>query len=92
MTEGTLDSGSAMRSVEASGTIEITSIRSETLCHKESSGRCLAELTAGPRHEVRWTALEEPRRRKRGSSAEGPWSQVGTDSGIRPVFCLLPVF
>ena len=65
MTDGTLDSGSATRSVEASGRIGISSIRSETSWHKESSGRCWAELTAGPSHEVRWTALEEPRRRKR---------------------------
>jgi len=43
------------------------------------------ELTAGGRHEVRLTALEEPWRRKRGSSAERPWSYVGTDSGIREV-------
>jgi len=30
-------------------------------------------------------ALEEPRRRKRWSSAERPWPQVGPDSGIRAV-------
>ena len=65
MVEGSLDSGSDTRSVEASGRIGICSKRSVTSWHKESSGRCLAELTAGQAHEVRGMALEEPWRRKR---------------------------
>jgi len=63
--EGSLDNGSDTKPVEASGRIGICAKRSETLWHKESRGRCLAELTAGRSHEVRWMALEEPWRRKR---------------------------
>jgi len=65
VTEGNRDCGSPTRSVEVSGRIAISPITSETLSHKESSGRCLPELTARPRIEVRWTALGEPWRRKR---------------------------
>ena len=65
MMEGSLDSGSDTRSVQESGRIGIWAKRSETSWHKESRGRCLAELTTGRSHEVRWMALEEPWRRKR---------------------------
>ena len=65
MVEGSLDSGSDMRSVQASRRIGICAKRAEESWHKESRGRCLADLTTGRSHEVKWMVLEEPWRRKR---------------------------
>jgi len=64
VTDGSHGRGSDRESVEASGRMGTSAIRSEISWHMELRGRCFAELTAGCSHDIRCIAFKEPCRRK----------------------------